>query len=64
MVLSQGNANLERGFSINSECLIGSLKDNTLTAQRLVCDKIKSSVGDINNYEFPKKPIHSFESAC
>lgn len=53
MVLSHGTVNVERGFSINSECLNDNLKEDTLIAQRVVYDKIQSSVGDVNNYEIP-----------
>lgn len=57
MVLSHGNANVERGFSINSECLIDNLKEETLIAQRVVYDKMKSFIEDVNNYEIPKKLV-------
>ena len=36
MILSHGNANLERGFSINGECLVENMKNETLISQRRV----------------------------
>ncbi|KAJ8896754.1 hypothetical protein PR048_002099 [Dryococelus australis] len=35
MILSHGNSNVERGFSVNSECLIDNMKNETLVAQRM-----------------------------
>ena len=44
MIMSHGNAVLERGFSINEECLIEKIKDS-LVAQRVVYDSVQSSDG-------------------
>ncbi|XP_041775449.1 uncharacterized protein LOC121595491 [Anopheles merus] len=52
LILSHGNATLERGFSINKECLIVNLIDESLVAQRIVYDAILNAGGvlgvDIN----------------
>lgn len=45
MIMSHGNAGLERGFSINEECLIENLKEDSLVAQRVVYDSVQSSGG-------------------
>lgn len=35
-----GNSSLERGFSINKDCLIENLQEDSLIAQRLIFDKL------------------------
>ena len=36
LLLSDGNAELERGFSISKECLVDNLKEESLIAHRRV----------------------------
>ena len=38
MVLSHGQATVERGFSINKEVEVENLKQENIVAQRIVCD--------------------------
>lgn len=45
--LSHGNANLERAFPINSECIVENMEDELLVAQRCVCDT--SSIEKLTN---------------
>ena len=40
MILSHGNANVERGFSVNSEYLVENMKNETLIAQRLILKEL------------------------
>lgn len=63
MSLSHGNANVERGFSVNSECLVENLKEETLIAQRIVYDSVVSTVGDVKSFKIPKSLVHSFINA-
>lgn len=63
MSLSHGNANVERGFSVNSECLVENLKEETLVAQRIIYDSIISTVGDVKSFVIQKSLIHSFRNA-
>ena len=42
MVLSHGQASVERGFSVNEDFLTPRLKEETLTALRLVYDTVKA----------------------
>lgn len=44
--LSHGNANIERGFSVNKEILVENLHQNSLIAQRLIYDSV-TNVGGI-----------------
>ena len=46
LILSHGQAQVERGFSVNSQLLVDNLHDESLIAQRIVsdhmtCDQIK-----------------------
>lgn len=50
MTLSHGNAFMERGFSINKDCVVENQKEKSLIAQRVICDAI-----DAMNY-----PLHEF----
>lgn len=45
LVVSHGNARVEGGFSVNKECLTPNLKQDTLKAQRIVCDAVKAAGG-------------------
>lgn len=45
MVLSHGQATVERGFSINKEVEVENLKQENHVAQRIVCDAISSAGG-------------------
>lgn len=45
LILSHGNHEIERGFSINKECLIENLKEDSLTALRIVYDAVSSAGG-------------------
>ena len=53
LVLSHGQATVERGFSINKEVEVKNLKEHTLVAQRIVCDHV-NSVGGVLKVELSK----------
>lgn len=70
LILSHGNAALERGFSVNKECLIDNLLEKSLVAQRIVIDGI-NNVGGLKNFSVTKRLIqyarnsHSrYKEAC
>lgn len=46
LVLSHGQASMERGFSINKEIIVENQKEHSLIAQRLIVGHIRS-VGDV-----------------
>ena len=48
LVLSHGQASVESGFSVNKEIKIENLKEQSLEAQRLVCDRVKAVDGLLN----------------
>ena len=45
LILSHGNATLERGFSVNKECVVMNLEKDRLVAQRLVYDTVQVAWG-------------------
>ena len=58
MVLSHGQATVERGFSINKEVEVENLKQENIVAQRIVCDAI-SSAGGISKFPLVKEMVMS-----
>ena len=58
MVLSHGQATVERGFSINKEVEVENLKQENHVAQRIVCDAI-SSAGGISKVPLVKEMLLS-----
>ncbi|KAH8027309.1 hypothetical protein HPB51_004221 [Rhipicephalus microplus] len=45
LCLSHGNSSVERGFSVNKECLVENMKEESLVAQRLVYDEVSAAGG-------------------
>jgi hypothetical protein len=56
LTLSNGQASLERGFSVNKELIVENQKEKSLIARRLVCDHIKE-VGGVCKVEINKKML-------
>lgn len=56
MILSHGQADVERGFSINKECLITNLKEESLIGQRHVYSAIQKE-GGVKNIIINKELI-------
>ena len=57
-----GNAAVERSFSINKECLIENLHEDSLVAQRIVYDAV-SAAGGVSHVQVTKAMIHSVRNA-
>lgn len=53
LILSHGQATVERGFSVNKAVEVENLKELTLVAQRIVCDHV-NSVGGVLKVELSK----------
>ena len=53
LILSHGQATVERSFSVNKEVEVENLKEHTLVAQRIVCDHV-NSVGGVLKVELSK----------
>ena len=62
LVLSHGQASVQRGFSVNKELEIENLADQSLVAQRLVCDYI-NAVGGILNVPITQPLLTSCSAA-
>lgn len=56
LILFHGNAEVERGFSINKHCLVENLNENSLIAQRSVYSAV-SAVGEIKDVLITKSMI-------
>ena len=52
LVLSHGQASVERGFSVNKEIEVENLHEHSLVAQRIICDHLRA-VGGVLNEETP-----------
>ena len=54
LVLSHGQASVERGFSVNKEIEVENLQEHSLVAQRIICDHLKA-VGGVLSVPITKK---------
>ena len=61
--LSPGQKQVERGFSINKEIVIGNLHSNSLSAQHLVYKYLKASKKNMHDIEIRKKMLTSCKIA-
>lgn len=57
MILAHGNAHLERGFSINQECIVENQKEKSLIARRIICDAIDMMDCPLENFVIDKQLI-------
>lgn len=62
LVLSHGQASVERGFSVNKEVEVENLKMRSIVAQRLICDHV-NSVGGVMNVDINPKLLMSASAA-
>ena len=61
LLLSHGQATVERGFSVNREVETVNMHEETMVAQHLICDHIYS-VGGVLNVALSKE-LHASASA-
>ena len=57
LILSHGEATVERGFSVNKEVEIFNMQPDTVVAHRLVCDYV-SSCGGVNSVPITKELLN------
>lgn len=62
LIFSHGNAFVERGFSINSDCLWENMKEESLIARRRVFDYV-ASLGGVGNVDISKKMLQYVKNA-
>jgi hypothetical protein len=62
LLLSHGQASVERGFSINKEIEVENLKEESHVAQRVICDHL-SAVGGVRNVVLSRQLLMSASSA-
>ncbi|GBN16715.1 hypothetical protein AVEN_49358-1 [Araneus ventricosus] len=63
MMFFHGNSNVEPGFSVNKECVVENMKEETLIAQRLVYDAVMDHGKDVGSIDIRKSLIHSNKNA-
>ena len=60
LLLSHGQASVERGFSVNKEIEVENLLKHSLVAQRTICDYVEAGSGVLRFAERdhePKAPL-------
>ncbi|CAL1672566.1 unnamed protein product [Lasius platythorax] len=62
MILSHGNAAVERSFSVNKECLVENQKEKSLIAQKIIYDTVNAK-GGLVNFIVTKDLIHAARNA-
>ena len=62
LLLSHGQAAVERGFSVNRQIEVENMNAETYSAQRIICDHV-SSVGGLNNVVMSKGMMTSVAAA-
>ena len=62
LILSHGQAAVERGFSVNKELEVENLQEKSLVAQRLVCEYVKLH-GGVSHVPLTKPLLHSASMA-
>jgi hypothetical protein len=62
LLLSHGQATVERGFSVNKEVTIENLSEQSLVAQRTIVDHVRS-VGGVLNVNYSKELLLSASGA-
>lgn len=58
LTLSHGNASVARGFSVNKECIVQNLHEESLVALRKVCEGVRAA-GGIDEFEITTQMIHA-----
>lgn len=62
LVLSHGQASVERGFSVNKEVMVENLKEHSLVAQRIIHDHVRV-IGGLHNICYTKELFLSASAA-
>lgn len=62
LIISHGNAAVERGFSVNKEVIVTNQKEGSLIAQRQIFDAVTVK-GGISNVDVTKSMIHYYRNA-
>ena len=63
LLLSHGQATVERGFSVNKEREVENMAESTFAAKRMVCDHVQS-VGGIKNIDVTNKQLQLYYSSA
>ena len=63
-VLSHGQSNIERGFSVNKDVIQHNQKERSLISQRLIYDSVQSSGIALHEFEVTPELRRSCRLAC
>ena len=63
LILSHGQASVERGFSYNRQIEADNMSEKSFIAMRFICDSVRSLGGDIMNVPITKEMLISVKSA-
>lgn len=65
LVLSHGNASLERGFSVNKEILVENMSEEYMVSRRIIHDAVSAAGGlaKWSSLPIPKKMIHAMRNS-
>ncbi|GFO41181.1 AAK AK-HSDH: amino acid kinase superfamily aak domain-containing protein [Plakobranchus ocellatus] len=63
LLLSHGNADVERGFSVNKEASVENLLEESLVARRLICQYVSDSGSCMSQVLITKEMLQSSSQA-
>ena len=64
LTLSHGQADVERGFSLNDKLLVENMQEQSLISQRIVKDHMLSSSYKPHNIPISRDLIKSVDNSC
>lgn len=62
MILSHGNSNVERGFSVNSDCLWENMREDSVIARRRIYDHV-TQIGGLSKFQITRQMIQHVKNA-
>ena len=62
-MLSNCQADVERGFNVNGELLVEDMKELSLISQKIVCGHFSANKSDLHSYQVDKKLLLSWKEA-
>ena len=62
LMLSNGNATVESGFSVNGDLLVENMNEDSIVAQRVVYDELRAKGFDISSVEINQTMMRKVRS--
>ena len=63
IILSHGQSDIEKGFSINKEMLVDNMKQSSLVSQRLIFDHMSAEKTELADFTITKDLLNSCRGA-